>query len=226
MNHIRPIAVALILFCSTACHASMVLNWAFTRPDGISGGNGTFTVRDWDDTLDGNFTDYLTYIEFNTGVTYPTSPVPYTRSDFLVVTDLSGWILNKAVSFVAKDQGNPGNNVTTTGFQGNDNVVLNPRAGNVRAQEGYFTPFGVSFLDSDSTYWNLFVPSNNGPYQLINSLDVDPVTGVYNPTSVTFTIQNSQPAAIPIPAAAWLMLSGLGSFFFAGRRHSSPANAA
>ncbi len=248
-NQTRPIVVAaLALMFSAAAHADMVLNWTFTYPDQMSGGNGTFTVRDWNDSQDGDFAQYLTDLQLFTGTEFPSD---YARSDFLVVTAMSGYLPNTGVvSLLAKDVNNPILDPTKSlgaGFQGNDNVVLNPRDGNGRTVDGFFTPYGVSFSDSQGTLWNLFNPTK-GVYQIANSLDYtddpvpildengdqvldengDPATVIvrtYNPTDVTFTLGNSLPAPIPVPAAAWLMLSGLGGLFMAGRRRFSPANA-
>jgi hypothetical protein len=128
--------------------------------------------------------------------------------------------------------------VTTSGFAGNDNVVLEPHVDNQNANAyGYFTYFGVSFVEtcgtSDCKMWNLFVaPATGGPtYQFINSVDYsDDIDGVRHYTAIdgTFTLSTGEGGrvdAVPVPGAAWLLLSGVGSFFLASRRRFSAASA-
>lgn len=80
--------------------------------------------------------------------------------------------------------------------------------------------------------WNLFVSSTNGgpTYQFINSADYTEDEGVryYNAIDGTFTLATDEGGRVdpvPVPAAAWLLLSGVGSLFLAGRRRSAQASA-
>jgi len=98
---------------------------------------------------------------------------------------------------------------------------------------------GVSVQDADGTLWNLFSPYNPGAngttyspsYQFINSVDtfVDD-DGFLNYTAIDgdFTLVTTSGGTVnpvPIPAAAWLLLSGVGGLFMAGRRRSALASA-
>jgi hypothetical protein len=133
----------------------------------------------------------------------------------------------------------------TSGFQGNDNVVLEPYYNsegellNVNGYYGFVTALGVSVQDADGTLWNLFSPYNPGAdgatyspsYQFINSVDtfVDD-DGFLNYTAIDgdFTLVTTSGGTVnpvPIPAAAWLFLSGVGGLFMAGRRRSALARA-
>ena len=236
MKRIRPIAAVLALFFSATAHASLVMQWAFTgTAPGSSAGHGTFTVRGWDNTLDGNFTEYLDYLTLSDAGTY----VP-NQDEFYVMTGATGWINDKAISLMPK-YSSTYNEVTAetteTGFAGNDNVVLDPSRnaeGNLvslnAASRGFFTPFGVSLIDSSNTMWNLSVPYVSGSvtYQLINSgdtfVDGDEFLN-YTVTDGAFTLEVPGAAVVPIPAAAWLFLSGVGGLFMAGRRRSAQASA-
>jgi hypothetical protein len=144
------------------------------------------------------------------------------------MTGATGTINGKAISLLAKyataDDGLGGTTVTS-GFAGNDNVVLEPNPENLNAAaRGYFTPLGVSFIDSDSTLWNLAVPYVPGSvtYQFVNSLD--PYTAIDGDFTLVST-EGGRIDAVPVPGAAWLLLSGVGSFFLASRRRFSSANA-
>jgi hypothetical protein len=166
------------------------------------------------------------------------------QSDFYVMTDATGTINGKAISLMGKyaatytyDEltGDVATTTVTSGFAGNDNVVLEPYfdgSGNLlnaNAYYGFFTTFGVSVEDANGTLWNLFSPYNPGAngetyspsYQLINSLNDTVAVG-------TFTLETTEGGrvdAVPVPGAAWLLLSGVGSFFLASRRRFSAANA-
>jgi len=226
MNRIRPIAAALALFFSATANASLVMSWGFTSAS--TSGSGTFTARLWDDSLDGSLEVYvLDTLQLYDAGTY----VPNTN-DFYVMTGATGTINGKEISLLGKyaatytydDDGFVTNTAVTSGFAGNDNVVLEPNPNNLNAAaRGYFTPLGVSFIDSDSTMWNLAVPYVPGSvtYQLVNSANSDVIDGDF--TLVTTSGGRVDP--VPIPAAAWLLLSGVGGLFIAGRRRSALASA-
>jgi hypothetical protein len=250
MNHIRPIAAALALFFSATANASLVMSWSFTGTGASTGtnGNGTFTARGWDEGIDGTFTDYLANLDF-----YQAAPYVEKQSDFYVMTGATGTINGRAISLMGKYAATSTydelTEVTTTtvtsGFQGNDNVVLEPLYNsegvllNVNAYYGFVTALGVSVQDADGTLWNLFSPYNPGTsgtsyspsYQFINSLDtfVDD-DGFLNYTAIDgdFTLVTTSGGTVnpvPIPAAGWLLLSGVGGLFMAGRRRSALARA-
>lgn len=229
MNRIRPIAAALALFFSaTAANASLVMSWGFTSAS--TSGSGTFTARLWDDSLDGGtLEDYVTNtLQLFDAGTYVPNP-----NDFYVMTGATGAINGKAISLLAK-YATDANGDVTSGFAGNDNVVLEPNPNNLNAAaRGYFTPLGVSFIDTDSTMWNLAVPYVPGSvtYQFINSVDTfvdDDGFLNYTVSDGTFTLETTSGGTVnpvPIPAAGWLLLSGVGGLFMAGRRRSSLARA-
>ena len=222
MNRIRPIAAALALFFSaTAANASLVMNWGFTSAS--TSGSGTFTARLWDDSVDGSLEEYVT----NTLQLYDAGTYVPNPNDFYVMTGATGAINGKAISLLDKyataDDGLGGTTVTA-GFAGNDNVVLEPNPNNLNASaRGYFTPLGVSFIDSDLTMWNLAVPYVPGSvtYQFVNSVDYTAIDGDFT----LVTTEGGRVDAVPVPAAAWLLLSGVGGLFMAGRRRSALARA-
>ena len=231
MNRIRAIAAALALFFSaTAANASLVMNWSFTGTGASTGtnGSGTFTARGWDEGIDGSFTAYLSFLGLNEGAPYVEK-----QSDFYVMTSATGNINGKSISLLDKYAAtvDAGSGITsvTSGFQGNDNVVLEPHPDNANAYYGYFTNFGVSFIDADSVMWNLFVPYNpafnpetySPSYRLINSFDDTTAIGDFT----LATTEGGRVDAVPVPGAAWLLLSGVGSFFLASRRRFSAASA-
>ena len=239
MNSIRPIAAALALFFSaTAANASLVMSWSFTGTGTSTGinGSGTFNARLWDDSLDGSLENYLGIVATNEG-----APYLYVPSDFYVMTAATdSQINNKAISLMGKyaTTVDAGSRITsvTSGFAGNDNVVLEPNASNANKYYGNFTNFGVSFVETCDTslgaactMWNLFVPYNPGAdgttyspsYQLINSLNDTVAVGTFT----LDTTEGGRVEAVPVPGAAWLLLSGVGSFFLASRRRFSSANA-
>jgi len=240
MNRIRPIAAALALFFSATANAALVMSWSFTKTgESTAFGSGTFTASGWDEGSDGIFTDYLTDLELNGGAPYVVK-----QSDFYVMTQATGNIDGKAISLMNKYAVNSSGAVTS-GFQGNDNVVLEPLYNsegvllNVNAYYGFVTAFGVSVQDADGTLWNLFSPYNPGAngttyspsYQFINSVDtfVDEDGFLnYNAIEGDFTLVTTSGGTVnpvPIPAAAWLFLSGVGGLFMAGRRRSALASA-
>ena len=223
MNRIRAIAAALALFFSaTAANASLVMSWNFTSEG--TNGSGTFTARGWDESIDGSFTAYLSFLGLNEGAPYVEK-----QSDFYVMTSATGNINGKSISsldkYAATVDAGSGITSVTSGFAGNDNVVLEPNPNNLNAvARGYFTPLGVSFIDSDSTMWNLAVPYVPGSvtYQFVNSLD--PYTAIDGDFTLV-TTEGGTVSPVPIPAAAWLLLSGAGGLFMAGRRRSALARA-
>jgi hypothetical protein len=233
MNRIRPIVAALALFCSATAHASLVMSWSFTKTgETLVFGSGTFTA---DLATDETVANVISYNELNGGPSYTVGP----QKDFYVMTGATGTINGTAISLLdpASTYGADGiTTVTPPGFAGNDNVVLEPHPDNQNANAfGYFTSFGVSFVESGavSTMWNLFVsPAAGGPiYQFINSLDyTEDEEGVryYAAIDGTFTLETTGDSgrveAVPIPAAAWLLLSGVASLFLAGRRRSAQAS--
>jgi len=226
MNRIRPIAAALALFFSATANASLVMSWGFTSAS--TSGSGTFTARLWDDSVDGSLEDYvLNTLQLYDAGTYAPNP-----NDFYVMTGATGTINGKEISLLGKyaatytydDDGFVTNTAVTSGFAGNDNVVLEPNPNNLNAAaRGYFTPLGVSFIDSDSTMWNLAVPYVPGSvtYQLVNSANSDVIDGDFT----LVTTEGGTVNPVPIPAAAWLLLSGAGGLFLAGRRRSALASA-
>ncbi len=223
MNRIRPIAAALALFFSaTAANASLVMSWNFTSAS--TSGSGTFTARLWDDSVDGSLEDYVTStLQLYDAGTYVPNP-----NDFYVMTGATGAINGKAISLLDKyaatyDEVSEETTVTS-GFAGNDNVVLEPNPNNLNAAaRGYFTPLGVSFIDIDSTMWNLAVPYVPGTvtYQFVNSVDYTAIDGDFT----LVTTEGGTVNPVPLPAAAWLLLSGVGGLFMAGRRRSALARA-
>jgi hypothetical protein len=58
-------------------------------------------------------------------------------------------------------------------------------------------------------------------YQFINSVDYTAIDGDFT----LVTTEGGRVDAIPIPAAAWLLLSGVGGLFMTGRRRSALASA-
>lgn len=233
MNRIRPIAAALALFFSATAHASLVMSWSFTKTgESTAFGSGTFTA---DVATDETVANLITYNELNGGPGY----VVGQQKDFYVMTGATGTINGTAISLLnpASTYGANGviTTVTASGFAGNDNMVLEPHPGNLNAAAyGYFTSYGVSFGESGSggTMWNLFVSSTNGgpTYQFINSADYTEDEGgrYYNAIDGTFTLATDEGGRVdpvPVPAAAWLLLSGVGSLFLAGRRRSAQASA-
>jgi hypothetical protein len=251
MNRIRAIAAALALFFSaTAANASLVMSWSFTGTGASVGinGSGTFTARGWDESIDGSFTGYLANLDL-----YQGAPYVEKQSDFYVMTGATGTINGKAISLMGKyaatytydGDGVVTSTTVTSGFQGNDNVVLEPYYNsegellNVNGYYGFVTALGVSVQDADGTLWNLFSPYNPGAdgatyspsYQFINSVDtfVDD-DGFLNYSAIDgdFTLVTTSGGTVnpvPIPAAAWLFLSGVGGLFMAGRRRSALARA-
>jgi len=226
MNRIRPIAAALALFFSATANASLVMSWGFTSAS--TSGSGTFTARLWDDSVDGSLEDYV----LNTLQSYDAGTYAPNPNDFYVMTAATGMINGKAISLLDKyaatytydDDGFVTNTAVTSGFAGNDNVVLEPHPNNLNAAaRGYFTPLGVSFIDSDSTMWNLAVPYVPGSvtYQLVNSANSDVIDGDFT----LVTTEGGRVDPVPIPAAGWLLLSGVGGLFMAGRRRSALARA-
>lgn len=241
MNRIRPIAAALALFFSaTAANASLVMNWSFTGTGASVGinGSGTFTASGWDEGSDGIFTDYLANLAL-----YQGAPYVENQSDFYVMTGATGTINDKAISLLPKYAADA-NGLATSGFAGNDNVVFEPyydSEGNLLSVNGYYgfvTTFGVSVEDADGTLWNLFSPYNpaaNGEayspsYQFINSVDTfvdDDGFLQYTVIDGTFELETTSGGTVnpvPIPAAGWLLLSGVGGLFMAGRRRSAQAS--
>lgn len=232
MNHIRPIAAALALFFSaTAANASLVMSWSFTKTgESTAFGSGTFTA---DVATNETVANLITHNEFNSGPSY----VVGANMDFYVMTGATGTINGAAISLLAPgstygqyvdSEGYPYyiNTVSPPGFLGNDNVVLEPHVDNQNANAyGYFTSYGVSFEETGSggTMWNLFVLSTvGGPtYQLINSVDYTAIDGDFT----LVTTEGGRVDAVPVPAAAWLLLSGVGGLFMAGRRRSALARA-
>ncbi len=232
MNRIRPIAAALALFFSaTAANASLVMSWSFTKTgESTAFGTGTFTA---DVATNETVANLINYNDFSGGPSY----VVGTNMDFYVMTGATGTINGAAISLLAPgstygqyvdSDGYPYyiNTVTTSGFAGNDNVVLEPNSNNLNANAyGYFTSYGVSFGEAGSggTMWNLFVLSAvGGPtYQLINSANSDVIDGDFSLVTTSGGTVNP----VPIPAAAWLLLSGVGGLFMAGRRRSAQASA-
>jgi hypothetical protein len=222
MNRIRPIAAALALFFSATANASLVMSWGFTSAS--TSGSGTFTARLWDDSVDGSLEDYVT----NTLQLYDAGTYVPNPNDFYVMTGATGTINGKAISLLDKyaaTYDEVSEEITvTSGFAGNDNVVLEPNPNNLNAAaRGYFTPLGVSFIDSDSTMWNLAVPYVPGSvtYQLVNSANSDVIDGDFT----LVTTEGGTVNPVPIPAAAWLFLSGVGGLFMAGRRRAALASA-
>jgi len=248
MNSIRPIAAALALFFSaTAANASLVMNWSFTGTG--TNGSGTFTARGWDEGIDGSFTGYLANLDL-----YQGAPYVEKQSDFYVMTGATGTINGKAITsllgkyaatYTYDVDGVVTSTTVTSGFQGNDNVVLEPYYDsfgnllNVNGYYGFVTTFGVSVQDADGTLWKLFSPYNPGAngttyspsYQFINSGDTfvdDDGFLNYNAIDGDFTLVTTSGGTVnpvPIPAAAWLFLSGVGGLFMAGRRRSALARA-
>lgn len=237
MNRIRPIAAALALFFSAAAaNASLVMSWSFTGTGASTGtnGSGTFTASSWDESIDGSFTGYLANLAL-----YQGAPYVENQSEFYVMTGATGTINGKAISLLPKYAATydeeSGISTVTSGFAGNDNVVIEPyydSEGNLLSFNGYYgfvTTFGVSVEDADGTLWNLFSPYNpaaNGEtyspsYQLINSLNDDVADGAFTLETTSGGTVNP----VPIPAAGWLLLSGVGGLFMAGRRRSALARA-
>jgi|GEM_PF-2552290 len=230
MNRIRPIAAALALFFSaTAANASLVMSWSFTKTgESTAFGTGTFTARGWNESIDESFTGYLANLDL-----YQGAPYVEKQSDFYVMTGAAGTINGKAISLLPKYAADA-NGLATSGFAGNDNVVFEPyydSEGNLLSVNGYYgfvTTFGVSVEDADGTLWNLFSPYNPGAdgatyspsYQLINSFNDTVAVGTFELT----TTEGGRVDAVPVPAAAWLLLSGAGGLFMAGRRRSALAS--
>ena len=196
MNHKHWLAGGVALALSCAANASLVGGWSFTY-SGASAelGHGTFTAE---------LADPATVESFRYSGTYDADR----PQDFYVLTSASGTINGNAVNSVI---------ATDPGFNGNDNWLIVPGSANALGY-GALTHSGISFGDVGGNSWNLFLYEvvADAPYFTYNMSSVEGDLGASG--DLTLTVESGLPVApVPLPAAAWLLLSGLGGLSWFGR---------
>ncbi len=196
MNHKHWLAGCVALALSGAANASLVVGWSFTYSSASAAlGSGTFTAE---------LADAATVESYRYSGSYDADR----PEDFYVLTSASGTINGNAVTSVV---------ATDPGFNGNDNLLLLPGSPNALAY-GAVSYNGISFGDAGGNSWNLFLyeVTADAPYFTYNMSSVQGDLGASG--DLTLTVESGQPVApVPLPAAAWLLLSGLGGLSWFGR---------
>ncbi len=196
MNHKHWLAGCVALALSGAANASLVVGWSFTYSGASAAlGSGTFTAE---------LADAATVESYRYSGSYDADR----PEDFYVLTSASGTINGNAVTSVV---------ATDPGFNGNDNLLLLPGSPNALAY-GAVSYNGISFGDAGGNSWNLFLyeVTADAPYFTYNMSSVQGDLGASG--DLTLTVESGQPVApVPLPAAAWLLLSGLGGLSWFGR---------
>ncbi|OYY64248.1 MAG: hypothetical protein B7Y51_04735 [Burkholderiales bacterium 28-67-8] len=196
MNHKHWLAGCVALALSGAANASLVVGWSYTYSGaGAALGSGTFTAE---------LADAAIVESYRYSGTYDADR----PQDFYVLTSASGTINGNAVTSVV---------ATDPGFNGNDNLLILPGSPNALAY-GAVSYNGVSFGDAGGNSWNLFLYEvlADAPYFTYNISSVQGDLGASG--DLTLTVESGLPVApVPLPAAAWLLLSGLGGLSWFGR---------
>jgi hypothetical protein len=196
MNRKHWLAGCVALALSGAANASLVVGWSFTTSGASAAlGSGTFTAE---------LADPAIVESFRYNGTYDADR----PQDFYVLTSASGTINGNAVTSVI---------ATDPGFNGNDNLLILPGSANALGY-GAVSYNGISFGDAGGNSWNLFLYEvlADAPYFTYNMSSVQGDLGVSG--DLTLTVESGLPvAAVPLPAAAWLLLSGLGGLSWFGR---------
>lgn len=193
MNHKHWLAGCMALALSGAANASLVVGWSFTSSAAL--GSGTFTAE---------LADPASVESYRYSGTYNVDR----PQDFYVLTAASGTINGNAVTSVI---------ATDPGFNGNDNWLILPGSANALAY-GAVSYNGISFGDAGGNSWNLFLYEvlADAPYFTYNMSGVQGDLGASG--DLTLTVESGLPVApVPLPAAAWLLLSGLGGLSWFGR---------
>lgn len=196
MNHKHWLAGCVALALSGAANASLVVGWSYTYSGaGTALGSGTFTAE---------LADAAIVESYRYSGTYNADR----PQDFYVLTGASGTINGNAVTSVI---------ATDPGFNGNDNLLILPGSPNALAY-GAVSYNGISFGDAGGNSWNLFLYEGlaDAPFFSYNMSSVQGDPGASG--DLTLTVESGLPVApVPLPAAAWLLLSGLGGLSWFGR---------
>jgi len=205
MKYINLMAGAVMLALSGAANATLApgdisVGWSFTYTgEATPVGSGTFTASLADSgTLDGLL------LSSSYDLSRP--------QDFYLVTDVEGTINGNAITAGQSL-------IAAGGFNSNDNLLLLPGSPTALSFGG-ISFSGVSFADEGGTSWNFYLyqillDEPFFEYQLSHIADDFGSPGVM---SMSLLVGPPSTSEVPLPAAAWLLLSGLGSLGALGRR--------